>query len=325
MLKQTGQLPVNIKVLLEGEEEIGSPNLVPFIQSHKEILKADVVFVSDTPMFSSTTPSICISLRGLNYYEIEVTGPKQDLHSGQHGGAVANPVQALAKIITDLKDDQGRVTIPGFYDDVVELSTELKSQLSELPFDETEYKQQLGVSELPGEKGYSVLERRWNRPTLDCNGFIGGYTGEGAKTIIPAKASAKVSMRLVANQDPQKITQYFEDYLKTLTPKGVEVSIKEFNSGSAAMMDITQLPFKAASDAVETVFNKKPVFHGEGGSIPIIAEFEKELGLQSILLGFNLPDDGIHGPNERFSLENYQNGILTVANFLQRYAQLSQK
>ncbi|MFT5171356.1 MAG: acetylornithine deacetylase/succinyl-diaminopimelate desuccinylase-like protein [Candidatus Marinamargulisbacteria bacterium] len=323
LLSQGNGLPVNVKILIEGEEEVGSPNLVSFLATEKERLASDIVLVSDTPMFGKGVPSICYSLRGLSYLEIFAQTTEGDLHSGQHGGVVQNPIHALSHILAKLKDENGVVNIPGFYDDVQPISPAVKEKIREMPFDESAYMASLGVDQLIGEADFSSLERRWFRPTLDCNGIIGGYIGEGAKTVIPAKASAKVSMRLVANQNSEKISRLFRDFVEKITPPGVRIKVVEHHGAQPALMNIDDIPFKAAEVAIEKVFGRKPLFQGEGGSIPIVAEFKNQLGIQSVLMGFNLPDDCIHAPNERFGMENYHQGILTVANFFQEYGRMS--
>lgn len=314
-LKTTGSLPVNVKVIIEGEEEIGSAHLTPFITQHKDMLKADLALISDTPMIALNTPSICFSLRGLVYLELIVTGANSDLHSGQNGGAVPNPINALATIISKLKDDQGHVTIPGFYKDVLPISETLHQELLTLPHSDEAYAKGLGLSTLTGEPAFTSLERRWLRPTFDCNGIIGGYTGEGAKTVIPSQASAKLSMRLVANQNPQKIEAAFLAYLPSITPKGVTVEVKHHSLADPARVNPQDPAVQAGLRALEKAFGVKARLQGEGGTIPVVSEFEKQLGLPTVLMGFNLIDDCIHAPNERFSLANFQRGILASAHF----------
>ena len=319
-LSEHGELPVNIKILIEGEEEIGSPNLTPFVEAHTDLLKADTVLISDMPMFAEDRPSLCLSLRGLVYMELEAVGANQDLHSGQHGGPVPNPIHALANLITCLKDSDGRVMIPGFYDEVASVPPTIQKQLQEGLFDVDGYKTQLGLTTLVGEKGFSTCEQQWFRPTLDCNGIIGGYTGEGAKTVIPSKASAKISMRLVAHQDPDEIVSAFMTYVKEQCPPGITLSVSAHSTAHPAMVDADQTAVKAAQQAIKNIYGKDPLFLGEGGTIPVVSEFERLLGIQSVLMGLNLPNDGIHAPNEHFSVKNFYNGILTSAHFWNEYA-----
>ncbi len=315
LLKKNGKLPVNIKVLIEGEEEIGSVHLAPFVEKNQTLLGADVVLISDTPMFGPDQPSLCTSLRGLVYLEVEVEGCKSDLHSGQQGGAVPNPIQALAKIISNLKDDDQRITIPGFYDQVL-------PDRVDIPFDEEAYRNEVGAEELVGEAGYNSLERRWLRPTLECNGIVGGYIGPGAKTVIPSKAMAKISMRLVANQNPDDILFKFKAYIRQIAPKSVRVSFNEFHpSGWPVRVKTESVAVQAAMRAIEKSFGRKPIFQGEGGTVPVVADFQRLLGLQSVLMGFNLPNDGIHAPNERFSLDRYYKGIHASAYFFEELGQ----
>lgn len=315
--KTDSEFPVNIKFIFEGEEEIGSPNLVPFIEAHKDLLACDMVLISDTAMFAEDTPSITYGLRGLAYMQINVQGPNRDLHSGVYGGAVDNPANVLCKIIAQLKDDDGIIQIPGFYDDVVELTDEEREAYKKLPFDKDEYKEKLGLKALNGEKGYTTLERATARPTLDINGMWSGYQGEGAKTVLPAKAGAKVSMRLVPDQSPKKIANLFKEYVETLAPETVQVNVEEHHGGHPAMTDLSFYGLKAAADAFEEVYDKEPFFTREGGSIPIVADFQKVLGAQSILMGFGLNSDAIHSPNEKFALKDFYRGIQTSAKFFE--------
>lgn len=315
--KTDTDFPVNIKFIFEGEEEIGSPSLVPFIEDHKELLSCDMVLISDTAMFAEDTPSITYALRGLAYMQIEVEGPNRDLHSGVYGGAVDNPANVLCNIIAQLKDDDGVIQIPGFYDDVVELSEEEREAYLKLPFDEEEYKEKLGLNALNGEKGYSTLERTSARPTLDVNGLWSGYQGEGAKTVLPAKAGAKVSMRLVPNQEPKKAAKLFKEYVESLAPDTVDITVKEHHGGHPAITDLSFYGLQAAADAFEEIYNKEPFFTREGGSIPIVADFQKVLGAQSILMGFGLNSDAIHSPNEKFALKDFYRGIHTSAKFFE--------
>jgi acetylornithine deacetylase/succinyl-diaminopimelate desuccinylase-like protein len=311
------EFPVNIKFIFEGEEEIGSPNLVPFIESHQELLSCDMVLISDTAMFAEDTPSITYGLRGLAYMEVEVVGPNRDLHSGVYGGAVENPANALAEIIAKLKDDDGVIQIPGFYDKVKELTEEEREAYNKLPFDEEKYKSKLGLKELHGEKGYSTLERVSARPTLDVNGLWSGYQGEGAKTVLPSKAGAKISMRLVPDQDPKNIARLFKERVESIAPETVSVTVTEHHGGHPAMTDLSFYGLKAAAKAFEEVYKKEPLFSREGGSIPIVADFQKILGAQSILMGFGLNSDAIHSPNEKFALKDFYRGIQTSAKFFE--------
>jgi acetylornithine deacetylase/succinyl-diaminopimelate desuccinylase-like protein len=319
-LKSDGKLPVNVKFLIEGEEEVGSGNLDAFVASHQELLKADCVLISDTPMFDRGLPSICYGLRGLAYFQIDLKGTNSDLHSGSFGGTVVNPNFALAQLISSLKDPDGRITIPGFYDDVLPMSAEEKQELSRLPFDVEKYRTSLGAPALFGEKGYSALERIWVRPTLEVNGLCGGYTGEGAKTVIPAQAMAKISMRLVPNQDPEKIADLFENHVKSIAPPTVFVTITRMHGGKAWVAAIDHPAIQAASRAFEKAFGKHPVFVREGGSIPVVATFADVLGLPSVLMGIGLPDENAHAPNEKLDLYNFQHGIVGSAYFFKEMA-----
>jgi acetylornithine deacetylase/succinyl-diaminopimelate desuccinylase-like protein len=312
-LKQNGRLPVNIRIILEGEEEVGSANLDNFIKAHKDELAADVVVISDSPMFDRGIPSICYGLRGLVYFQIDVRGTKSDLHSGSFGGAVANPAYVLAGILAQMKDRGGRIKIPGFYDDVVELRAEERDQWKRLPFNEKRYAKELGAPRLFGESGYTTLERVWARPTFEVNGILSGFTGEGAKTVIPAVAMAKVSMRLVPNQDPDKIAGLFEDYVKKVAPKTVDVKVTRMHGGKPWMTDFDNKFVQAAGRAIEKGFGKEPVFNREGGSIPVVATFSEILGLPSVLFGVGLPDENAHAPNEKLDLGNFHGGIIASA------------
>lgn len=315
---QSGQeIPVNVKILLEGEEEIGSPNLVPFLKENKELLKCDMVLISDTSMFAKDMPSITYGLRGLTYMQIFVQGTNRDLHSGTYGGAVQNPANALCQIIAKLKNEDGIVQIPGFYDDIPEITQEEKESMARLPFDEADFMSSLGISAVFGEKGYTTIERKSARPTLDVNGIWGGYQGEGAKTVLPAKAGAKVSMRLVPNQDPTKIATLFRDYVLSIAPEGVTVEVEDHHGGHAAMTDLNFYGLKAAAQAFKDIYGKEPLFTREGGSIPIVSDFTKILGVNSILMGFGLNSDAIHAPNEKFSLRDFHRGIKTSARFFE--------
>jgi acetylornithine deacetylase/succinyl-diaminopimelate desuccinylase-like protein len=312
-MKQNGKLPVNMKILLEGEEEVGSANLDDFIKAHTDELSADVVVISDSPMFDRGIPSICYGLRGLVYFQIDLRGTKSDLHSGSFGGAVANPNMVLAQILSQMKDKGGRIKVPGFYDDVVPLRDEERAEWKKLPFNETRYRKELGAPKLFGESGYSTLERVWARPTLEVNGILGGFTGEGAKTVIPAVAMAKVSMRLVPNQDPDKIAELFEAYVKKIAPKTVEVTVTRMHGGKPWMTDFDNPFVQAAGRAIEKGFGKTPVFNREGGSIPVVATFQEILGLPSVLFGVGLPDENAHAPNEKLDLNNFHGGVIASA------------
>ncbi|HEX6323711.1 MAG TPA: dipeptidase [Vicinamibacterales bacterium] len=312
-MKQNGRLPVNMKVLLEGEEEVGSENLDDFIRAHRDLLTADVVVISDSPMFARGIPSICYGLRGLAYFQIDVRGSNSDLHSGSFGGALANPAMALSQILAQMKDKSGRVRIEGFYDDVVDLTEEERSAWKQLPFNEKQYQRELGAPKLFGETGYSTLERIWARPTFEVNGLLSGFTGEGAKTVLPAVAMAKVSMRLVPNQDPDKVAQQFEAYVKKVAPKTVDVKVTRMHGGRPWMTDYHNDFVQAASRAIEKGFGQKPVFNREGGSIPVVFTFQQELGLPSVLFGVGLPDENAHAPNEKLDLGNFHNGIIASA------------
>ncbi|WP_020404360.1 dipeptidase [Gracilimonas tropica] len=316
--KKTGQeIPVNVKFILEGEEEIGSPNLVPFLEGHKDLLECDMVLISDTAMFGEDQPSITYGLRGLAYMEIEVVGPNRDLHSGVYGGAVENPVNVLCEIIAKLKDEDGVIQIPGFYDSVVELTEADREAFAQLPFDEDEYKKSLDIKALHGEKGYTTLERASARPTLDVNGIWGGYQGEGAKTVLPSKANAKVSMRLVPDQDPKEIAQLFKKHVESLAPDTVKIKVTEHHGGHPAVTDLDFYGLKAGAKAFEEIYNKEVLFSREGGSIPIVADFKRVLGVESILMGFGLTSNAIHSPNENFSVKDFHRGIKTSAKFLE--------
>ncbi len=312
-LKQDGRLPVNIKIILEGEEEVGSANLDNFVKEHRDELKADVVVISDSPMFDRGIPSICYGLRGLAYFQIDLRGTKSDLHSGSFGGAVANPAFVLASMLAQMKDRGGRVKIPGFYEDVRELREEEREQWKRLPFNEKRYAKELGAPRLFGESGYSTLERVWARPTFEVNGILAGFTGEGAKTVIPALAMAKVSMRLVPDQDPDKIAKLFEAYIRKVAPKTVEVKVTRMHGGKPWMTEFDNKYVQAAGRAIERGFGQKPVFNREGGSIPVVATFQEILGLPSVLFGIGLPDENAHAPNEKLDLGNFHGGIVASA------------
>jgi len=313
-------LACNVKFLIEGEEEVGSVNLGEFVKNNKERLKADVILISDTSMIANDTPSITVGLRGLSYVEVEVTGPNRDLHSGVYGGAVANPIQILCEMIASMKDKNNHITIPGFYDDVLELSKEERAEMAKAPFDLDTYKTDLKIDDVHGETGYTTHERTAIRPTFELNGIWGGYTGEGAKTVLPSKAYAKISMRLVPNQKSDKITGLFEEYFKKVAPKSVKVKVTPHHGGEPVVTPTDSIAYKAASMAMETAFGKKPIPTREGGSIPIVALFERELGLKSVLLGFGLNSDDIHSPNEHYGIFNFMKGIETIPLFFKNFA-----
>ena len=319
---KTNSFYTNIKFLIEGEEEIGSPNLAKFVKENKELLKADVILISDTSMLSMENPSIDIGVRGLSYIELELTAANRDLHSGVYGGAVANPITILAQMIASCHDENNHITIPGFYDDVVEATPEERAKMAKAPFNEMEYKTDLGVTELWGEKGYTTNERTGIRPTLEVNGIWGGYTGEGAKTVLPSKASAKISCRLVPNQSSEVITKKVLDYFRSIAPAGVTINAMEHHGGEPYMTPIDSIEYKAAAKAIESAFGKEPIPVRGGGSIPICALFEKELGLKIIFLGFGLDSDNLHSPNEKFNLENYYKGIETIPYFHKYFAEM---
>jgi acetylornithine deacetylase/succinyl-diaminopimelate desuccinylase-like protein len=314
-LRNEGTLPVNIKLLIEGEEEIGSEHLDQFVAEHKEMLKADLVLISDSSMFARGVPSICYGLRGLAYMQIDLVGPNRDLHSGSFGGTVHNPIQALTEIVAQLHDQRGRVTIPGFYKDVLSLTKKERDAFKKLPWSDRKYAKDLGVTHLYGEKGFTTLERVWARPTLECNGIWGGFTGEGAKTVLPSKASAKISMRLVPNQRSGKIARLFEDHIRKIAPKAVKVTVRNLHGGEPAITPIDSPGVKAAVAALEKGFGKKPLYQREGGSIPIVVQFKQLLGLDTVLLGFGLPDENSHAPDEFLNLGNFYSGIKTSAHF----------
>jgi len=318
---QTNSLPTNIKFCIEGEEEIGSPNLAKFVKANKELLKADVILISDTAMISMENPSIDIGVRGLSYIEVEVTGPNRDLHSGVYGGAVANPITILAKMIASCHDQNNHITIPGFYDDVVEATPEERKLMAQAPYSESEYKTDLGVTELWGEKGFSTNERTGIRPTIELNGIWGGYTGEGAKTVLPSKANAKISARLVPNQSAEKITEKLLNYFKSIAPPGVTVKAEEHHGGEPYMTPIDSTAYKAAARAIETTFGKKPIPVRGGGSIPICSLFEKELGVKIVFMGFGLDSDNLHSPNEKYDIFNFYKGIETIPYFHKFFAE----
>lgn len=318
----SGELPCNVKFMIEGEEEVGSNNLSTFVKAEKKRLAADMVLISDTSMLGNDTPSIDVGLRGLSYVEVEVTGPNRDLHSGVYGGAVANPINILSQMIAQMHDDQGRIAIPGFYADVVALSDADRKALNSAPFDVEEYKKDLGIEALHGEEGYSTFERTGTRPTLDVNGIWGGYIGEGAKTVLPSKAYAKISMRLVPNQRSETITQLFADYFTSIAPASVKVEVRPHHGGEPVVTPSDSPEFKAASLAMKATFGKEPIPTRGGGSIPIVALFEKELGLKSVLMGFGLDIDALHSPNESYGVFNFYKGIETIPWFFHHYAKI---
>lgn len=323
VMKNTTGIPCNIKFLIEGEEEVGSDNLYNFVKTYAQKLKADVVLISDTHMIANDIPSIEYGLRGLSYMEVELTGPNKDLHSGLFGGAIDNPINVLCKMIASLKDENENITIPRFYDKVIELTSDERAFINEAPFNKEEYCKSLDIVDTNGEKGYTVLEQTSIRPTLDVNGIWGGYTGEGAKTVLPSKAFAKISMRLVPNQDPQEISALFEKHFISIAPKTVKVKVSYHHGGYPAVTPIDSAGFKAASKAMEVTFGKKPVPTRGGGSIPIVALFEKELGIKSVLMGFGLESDAIHSPNEHYGVFNYFKGIETIPLFHKYFAELA--
>lgn len=322
ILNQNGGIPCNIKLLIEGEEEIGSDNLENWVKAHKEMLAADIVLVSDTSIISNEQPSITVGLRGMSYVEVEVTGPNRDLHSGVYGGAVDNPINVLCEMIASLKDENGRITIPGFYDKVAELSDAEREALAEAPFDEAEYKQDLGVEGLRGEAGYSPTEHASIRPTLDVNGMWGGYIGEGAKTVLPSKAFAKISMRLVPNQSSEEITEMFMQHFQAIAPDSVEVEVRPHHGGEPAVVSTDSPGYQAAAKAMTEAFGTQAIPTRGGGSIPIVAMFQEVLGLDTILMGFGLNSDNIHSPNEKYGIFNYLKGIETIPMFHTYFAEM---
>ncbi len=314
-LKTEGKLPVNVKFLIEGEEEVGSEGIEKFLKENKKFLACDTVLISDTSMHAPGVPTINYGLRGLAYLEVTLTGPNRDLHSGSFGGAIANPINELAKIIAKLHDRNNKITIPGFYEDVKRLTKKERETIASVKFSDKKFAKEFGVKELHGEKGYSTLERLWARPTLDCNGIYGGYTEEGAKTVLPSKATAKISMRLVPNQDPDKIAKLFTKHIKSLTPKGCKVEVVDMHGGRPAVVPLDDPYLQAAAKATSKAFGKKTVFTREGGSIPIVVEFMENLKAPAILMGFGLDTDDIHSPNEHFSLEHFEKGIYSSIYF----------
>ena len=315
LMMKTNSLPCNIKFMIEGEEEVGSENLGFFVKENNERLQCDAILISDTGIISNDTPSITTGLKGLSYLEVEVTGPNRDLHSGLYGGAVANPINILCEMIAKMKDENNHITIPDFYENVIDLSDEERAEIARAPFSLDEYKKALDLSDIHGEHGYTTMERTGIRPTLDVNGIWGGYIGEGAKTVIPSKAYAKISMRLVPNQKDKEITEKFTEYFKSIAPKSVTVKVSPHHGGEPYVSPTNTKAYMAASQAMENTYGKKPVPVKAGGSIPIVALFEKELGVKSILLGFGLDSDAIHSPNEHYGIFNYLKGIETIPHF----------
>src|SRR5436190_1300109 len=322
-LKQNGRLPLNIKFILEGEEEVGSAHLDDFVRAHRSELAADVVVISDSPMFARGVPSMCYGLRGLAYFQIDLRGSSTDLHSGSFGGAVANPAMVLAQMLAQMKDRSGRVKVPGFYDDVVPLQEDEREAWSALPFNERQYKKNFGIPKLSGETAFTTLERTWARPTFEVNGLLSGFTGEGAKTVLPAVAMAKVSMRLVPDQDPDKAARLFEDYLRKIAPKTVELKITRMHGGKPWMTSFDNPFVQAAGRALERGFCQSPVLTREGGSIPVVSTFQEELGLPSVLFGVGLPDENAHAPNEKLDVGNFHGGIIASACLYDEIAQIA--
>lgn len=323
-MRASGDIPVNIKFLFEGEEEMGSPNLESFVETHKELLAADVVLISDSSIIANDIPSITVGLRGLSYIEVTVTGPNRDLHSGVYGGAVHNPLHVLADMISSLKDDMNRVTIPGFYDDVVELHEEERAKLQSVPFDQDEYAADLAVGALAPEEGYTPFEATRIRPSLDINGIWGGYTEPGAKTVLPSKAAAKISMRLVPNQTSKKVTALITEHLNSIAPDSVTVEVHDHHGGEPCVVPTDSIEYRAAAKAMEQTFGKAPIPDRCGGSIPIVAMFQEQLGIESILMGFGLDSDNIHSPNEKYGVWNYMKGIETIPWFYTYYGEMKE-
>jgi acetylornithine deacetylase/succinyl-diaminopimelate desuccinylase-like protein len=318
MKSGNGKLPINVRLLLEGEEEVGGEAIAKYVQENPQKLKADFALVSDTEMYAPDLPTLCVGLRGLVYTELEARGAKVDLHSGMYGGAAPNPFVALAQIIAKLKDDNDRILIPGFYDRVTAPSSDELRSWKSLPFDEKDYlDHEVGSTELTGESGYSVAERTWSRPTLDVHGMPGGFTGAGAKTVIPAKASAKISMRLVPNQNPDEIFKRYSEYVKSITPRGIQITIRQLSGADPMLIRTDNHYVQAAKDAMKEVFGKDTVFIRTGGSIPVVADFEKHLHIPSVMMGFGLPDDNLHAPNEKFHIPNFYRGIESIIRFFQ--------
>lgn len=322
-MMNTGTLACNIKFMIEGEEEVGSSHLGDFCRANRDRLKADVILISDTSMIANDIPSIDVGLRGLSYVEVEVTGPNRDLHSGVYGGAVANPINILCSMIAQCHDENRHITIPGFYDDVLETSTEDREAMGRIPFNEAAYKADLGVDELLGEKGFSTIERTGIRPTFELNGIWGGYTGEGSKTVLPSKAFAKISMRLVPNQSSEKITELFQKHFESIAPKSVKVKVTPHHGGEPVLTPTNSIAYKAAAAAMKATFGKDPIPTRGGGSIPIVALFEQELKTKVVLMGFGLDSDALHSPNEHYGIFNYFKGIETIPHFFSNFRELS--
>lgn len=323
ILNQQGEPPCNLKFLLEGEEEVGSANLEKFVKENASRLRSDVILISDTAIIANDTPSITVGLRGLSYVQVEVRGPNRDLHSGVYGGGVANPINVLCKMVASLIDDSGRITIPGFYDKVRELTSEERAKLAETPFDLEEYKKEIGIKETQGEEGYSTIERTGIRPTLDVNGIWGGYTGEGAKTVLPSKAYAKISMRLVPDQDDKEVTRLFTEYFTSLAPGSVNIKVTPYHGGKPVVTPTDSIAYQAASKAFEQAWEKTPIPTRDGGSIPIVALFNEVLKVNAVLMGFGLDSDAIHSPNESYGVFNYLKGIETIVLFHHHFAALN--
>lgn len=319
LMRTTGALPVNVKIVIEGEEEVGSPNLPGFLAEHGDLLACDAVVISDTSMYDYGMPGITYGLRGLAYFELHVTGASTDLHSGMFGGPVANPINALCGLIAKMKDEKGRITLPGFYDDVV-MTAEERARLAGIPFDAVKFAAMLDIPSTTGEEGYSDLERLWARPTLDVCGIWGGYQGEGAKTVLPSKGGAKISMRLVAHQDHHRVADQLRQFINENTPAGVRVEVVDLHGGPPALTPTDSVPIRAALTALEEAFGTAPLLIRSGGSIPIVADFEKQLGAPVVLMGFGLPDDRLHAPNEKMNLKNFHLGIKSSALFLNEYS-----
>lgn len=324
-MNATDNVPVNLKFMIEGEEEVGSENLGEFCKKNADMLACDVVLLSDTSIINNQTPSVTVGLRGLSYLEVEVVGPNKDLHSGVYGGAVGNPCNILCEMIASLKNEDNEITIPGFYDDVLSVSADDRTQMNKAPFDLSDYKSALDIDEIHGENGYTTLERTSIRPTLDVNGIWGGYIGEGAKTVLPSKANAKISMRLVPNQDPEKITELFQKHFESIAPPSVKVKVTPHHGGYPAITPTDTAEYKAAHMALEKTFGTPPIPQRSGGSIPIVALFEEVFGVKSVLMGFGLDSDDIHSPNEHYGLFNYYKGIETIPYFHEYYASLKKK
>jgi acetylornithine deacetylase/succinyl-diaminopimelate desuccinylase-like protein len=324
LMVKTNTLPCNVKFMIEGEEEVGSTSLKEFCIQNKDLIRNDIILVSDTTMIATDLPSITVGLRGLSYMEVEVTGPNRDLHSGLFGGAVVNPVNVLCQMVASLKDDKNRIAIPGFYDDVLEISEKERQEMARAPFDQDQYKKAIGVDQVGGEEGYTTMERVGSRPSLDVNGIWGGYIEEGAKTILPSKAFAKISMRLVPYQKSKKIDKLFEDHFKSIAPPGVKVKVRSLHGGEGYVSPTGTIAYQAASRALEVTYGKKPVPTRSGGSIPIISDFEEVLGVKTILMGFGLESDAIHSPNENFPLFQLFKGIETIPYFYKFFTEMNQ-